>query len=260
MTDDLDPARLQTLMTGQWGRSMTVLERTTSTMDVASSAAGSGAPEGHVILANQQESGRGAHGRAWVSPPGSDLYLSIVARPEVHPSSTPLVTLATGLGVRDAVAGWLPARRVEVKWPNDIWIERRKCAGILVESRMLGAKIEAVIIGVGLNVNRTRWPEELRGIATSLRAESGGDAPLDRGEVLATLLEHIERWVKRFVKDGAPALVNALRPHLSLVGERVRWEDGHGVFEGIDERGAALVRTDAGVAALHAARIEPSEE
>jgi len=239
---------------------MTVLESTASTMDDASSAARSGAPDGHVIVANQQARGRGAHGRVWVSPPGSDLYLSIVARPEVDPSSTALVTLATGLGVRDAVAGCLPGQRVEVKWPNDIWIERRKCAGILVESRMLGAKVEAAIIGVGLNVNRTRWPSELRGIATSLKLERGEDAPLDRSEVLATLLEHIERWVKRFVRDGAPTLVNALRPRLSLVGERVRWEDGHGVFEGIDERGAALVRTDAGVLSLHAARIQPATE
>ena len=109
-------------------------------------------------------------------------------------------------------------------------------------------------------MNRTRWPSELQGIATSLKLERGEDAPLDRSEVLATLLEHIERWVKRFVRDGAPTLVNALRPHLSLVGERVRWEDGHGVFEGIDERGAALVRTDAGVLSLHAARIQPATE
>lgn len=260
MTEDLDPVRLQTLITGEWGRSMTVLDSTASTMDDASSAARSGAPDGHVIVTDRQTRGRGAHGRAWVSPPGSDLYLSIVARPDVDPSSTALVTLATGLGVRDAVAGCLPGRRVEVKWPNDIWIEQRKCAGILVESRMLGAKIEAAIIGVGLNVNRTRWPSELRGIATSLKLERGEDAPLDRSEVLATLLEHIERWVKRFVRDGARTLVNALRPHLSLVGERVRWEDGHGVFEGIDERGAALVRTDAGVLSLHAARIQPATE
>jgi len=254
--DDLDPARLQRLITGQWGRSMTVLESTASTMDDASSAARSGAPDGHVVVADQQTRGRGAHGRAWVSPPGSDLYLSIVARPDVEPSTTALVTLATGLGVRDAVAAWLPGRRVQVKWPNDIWIEQRKCAGILVETRMLGAKIQAAIIGVGLNVNRTRWPAELQGIATSLRAERDEGEALDRGEVLATLLEHVERWVKRFIRVGAPALVNALRPHLSLIGERVRWEEGIGVFEGIDERGAAVVRTDAGVVSLHAARIE----
>ena len=170
-----------------------------------------------------------------------------------------LLTLATGLGVRDAVAELLPDHRVQVKWPNDIWIERRKCAGILVESRMLGAKIDAVIIGVGLNVNRTAWRPELEGLATSVRAEQDDDAPLDRTSLLAALLGHIERWVRRFERDGATVLVNALRPHLALVGERVSWEDGRGVFEGIDERGAARVRTDDGVVSLHAARIEPDQ-
>ncbi len=260
MTDDLRPARLRELITGEWGRSLTVLGSTESTMDDASKAARAGAPDGHVVLADRQRRGRGAHGRAWASPGGSDLYLSIVARPEVEPSSTALVTLATGLGVRDAAAAWLPARRVEVKWPNDIWIERRKCAGILVESRMLGAKIEAVIIGVGLNVNRMEWPPELQGIATSLKAERKEDRLLDRGLVLAALLEHVEGWVKRFVQLGPPPLVNALRPHLSLMGEQVQWEEGRGVFEGIDDTGAARVRTKAGVVSLHAARIEPTSE
>lgn len=229
-------------------------------MDDASAAARAGAPDGYVVVADQQTRGRGAHGRAWASPPGSDLYLSIVARPQIEASSTALVTLATGLGVRDAAAAWLPDRRVAVKWPNDIWIGRRKCAGILVESRMVGSRIEAVIIGVGLNVNRTKWPAELQDIATSLRTARGEDAPLDRAEVLAALLENVERWVNRLATDGAPALVNALRPNLSLVGERVRWDEGRGVFDGIDERGAARIRTDAGIVTLHAARIEPATD
>lgn len=260
MIEDLNPARLQSLLTGEWGHSLTVLGSTGSTMDDASMAARSGAPDGHVVLADQQTHGRGAHGRVWESPPGTDLYFSVVARPKVEPSSMALVTLATGLAVREVAATWVPARRVQVKWPNDVWIERRKCAGILVESRMLGSEVDAVIIGVGLNVNRDRWPEELRGVATSLRIERDEGVPLDRGAVFAALLQHIERWVSRLVTNGAPPLVDALRPHLALVGERVRWEEGRGTFEGIDGRGAARVRTDAGVLTLHAARIEPASE
>ena len=228
-------------------------------MDDASKAAGEGAQDGHVVLADQQTRGRGAHGRQWLSPPGSDLYFSVVTRPAVEPASTALITLAAGLGVRDAVASLLPGRSALVKWPNDIWIERRKCAGVLVESRTVGMRIESVIVGVGLNVNRTQWPPELAGAATSLRAERGDDEPFDRAEVLATLLSHMERWVKRFVKDGAAVVVDALRPNLALVGERVRWEDGDGMFEGIDPDGAARVRTEAGIVSLHAAHIEPVE-
>jgi BirA family biotin operon repressor/biotin-[acetyl-CoA-carboxylase] ligase len=169
------------------------------------------------------------------------------------------VTLATGLGVRDAVASLLPSRPVLVKWPNDIWIERRKCAGVLVESRTVGMRIDSMIIGVGLNVNRVDWPPDLASSATSLRAERGSGQAFDRGDVLATVLAHMERWVSLFVRDGAPVVVNAMRPALALVGEKVRWEDGDGTFDGIDPDGAARVRTDAGVVSLHAAHIEPIE-
>jgi BirA family biotin operon repressor/biotin-[acetyl-CoA-carboxylase] ligase len=146
-----------------------------------------------------------------------------------------------------------------VKWPNDIWIGGRKCAGVLVESRTLGMRIDSVIIGVGLNVNRAQWPPELAGTATSLRAERIGDEAFDRTEVLASLLAHVERWVDLFLSEGAAVVVDALRPRLALVGERVRWEDGSGVFDGIGPDGAARVRTDDGVISLHAAHIEAVE-
>ncbi len=258
--NDLEPDRLREFITGRWGASLDVREQTESTMDDASAAAAEGAADGHVVLADQQTRGRGAHGRSWLSPAKSDLYFSIVARPDVAPSSMALITLATGLGVRDAVASLLPDASVVVKWPNDIWIDRRKCAGILVESRMLGSKIDAVIIGVGLNVNRMEWPEELAGLATSLRMEEASHAQLDRGRVLGAVLSHVERSVGSFVRDGATVLVNALRPHLALVGEAVRWEEGEGTFEGIEADGAARVRFRGEVVALHAARLEPVAE
>jgi BirA family biotin operon repressor/biotin-[acetyl-CoA-carboxylase] ligase len=257
VTDDLQPARLRARLTGTWGSSLTVQQSTASTMDDASAAAAAGAKDGHLVLADQQTRGRGAHGREWLSPAGTDLYFSVVTRPAVEPASTALITLATGLGVRDAVASLLPNSSVLVKWPNDIWIERRKCAGVLVESRTVGMRIDSVIIGVGLNVNRTQWPPELAGAATSLKAVRGGEESFDRADVLAVLLFHIERWVTRFIKDGAAVVVDGLRPNLALLGEPVRWEEGEGVFDGVGPDGAARVRADAGLVSLHAARIEP---
>lgn len=256
MTNDLDADELSARVLGAFGRSVSVLDATSSTMDDAEAAAREGAPHGHVVVANEQRRGRGAHGRDWLSPPGDDLYFSIVARPDIPPSAMSLVTLATGLGVREAIAELLPERRITVKWPNDIWIGGRKCAGILVESRLMGDRIDALVIGVGLNLNRRTWPAELRGIATSVLEERGG-SPLDRCEVLVRVLDRIEAQVERLSRDGASALVPALRPHLALVGQRVRWEDGEGIFEGIDERGAARVRTDGSMSTLHAARFEP---
>lgn len=257
MADDLTPEKLRTHLEGNWGVSLAVKESTASTMDDAAAAAARGAADGYVVLADQQTRGRGAHGREWISPPGSDLYFSVVARPAIEAAATALVTLATGLGVRDAVASLVPSRSVLVKWPNDVWLEGKKCAGVLVESRTVGTRIDSVIIGVGLNVNRMEWPPALA--ATSLRVQREGQTPFDRAEVLATLLCRIEQWVTRLAHDGPASVVNALRPALALVGERVRWEDGEGVFDGIDPDGAARVRTDAGVLSLHAAHLERLE-
>lgn len=257
--EDLTLDALCSRLRGTWGRSLTVKQSTASTMDDASAAAAAGAEDGHVVLADQQTHGRGAHGRQWVSPPGTDLYFSIVTHPAVEPASTALITLAAGLGLRDAVAGLVPDRAVLVKWPNDIWIERRKCAGILVETRTVGARIDAVIIGVGLNVNRMQWPSEIAHLATSLRAERAGQEPFDRGAVFALALAHMERWVDSFIRDGEQAVIDALRTKLALVGERVRWEDGRGIFEGIDAHGAARIRTTSGTVSLHAAHVEPVE-
>jgi len=258
MPHDFDADRLRQLVSGRrWGQSLDVRATTPSTMDDAAKAAAAGAPDGHVVLADHQTRGRGAHGRQWVSPSGADIYFSVVTRPAVEPASTAMVTLAVGLAVREAVAGWVPGRSALVKWPNDVWIERRKCAGILVESRTIGTSIDSVIIGVGVNVNRLEWPVELAGTATSLRAERAEGDALDREQVFADVLSHMEKWVERFVKDGAQAIVQALEPQLALIGELVTWEDGFGVFEGIDHDGAARVRTDGGVSSLHAARLEP---
>lgn len=258
MAHELDSDRLRQLVMGRrWGQSLDVRATTSSTMDDAAEAAAAAAPEGHVVLADQQTHGRGAHGRDWVSPPGTDLYFSVVTRPTVAPESSAMMTLAAGLGVREAVAAWVPGRRVLVKWPNDIWIDRRKCAGVLTESRTVGASIDSVIIGVGVNVNRLDWPGELAGIATSLRAERSEDDWLDREQVFADVLFEMEQWIDRLVNHGAPVIVGALEPHLALLGERVRWEDGAGVFEGIDHDGAARIRTRGMMTSLHAGRLEP---
>lgn len=259
MAHDFDAERLRQLLSGgRWGQSLDVHATTGSTMDDAAEAAAAGAPDGHVVLADQQTRGRGAHGREWLSPPGTDIYFSVVVRPTVEPSSSAMVTLAVGLGVREAVAARVPGRAVTVKWPNDIWIDRRKCAGVLVESRTVGTSIDSLIIGVGVNVNRLDWPVELAGIATSIRAERAEDDPLDREQVFADVLSRMGQWVERFVDVGPPLIVGALEPHLALVGEPVRWEDGIGIFEGIDHDGAARIRIDGTTTSLHAARLEPA--
>jgi BirA family biotin operon repressor/biotin-[acetyl-CoA-carboxylase] ligase len=257
---DLAPIRLQTLLRGRrYGRSMRVLSETASTNDDARTDALAGAPDGHVVVADFQRAGRGSHGRVWTSPAGGDLYLSIVARPAMPLAELPPLTLAVGLGVADAVLrtfdvdeGLVP----EVKWPNDVWLRGRKCAGILIEASSTGEIAGPVVIGIGLNVNRLEWPDELRSTATSLRAERAAGTPLDRGRVLALLLDEVERWVDVFSLRGGAAIASALDSRLALRGQRVRCGTVVGTLAGIAPSGAVRIATDDAMRELVAGRLE----
>lgn len=264
-TPELNEQRLgRVLRSARYGRSLTVLDVTDSTNDDARRAAAAGAPDGHVVVADSQRRGRGSHARSWASPAGTDLYLSIVARPRLPLSQLPPLTLAVGLGVADAVDELLvmeePAVRTEVKWPNDVWLRAKKCAGILVEASSSGDEPGPVVIGIGLNVNRMSWPDELRTTATSLREARAGATALDRGSVLATLLACVETWVDRLVAEGGGRIAEALQARLALRGRRVRCDAVEGSLLGVSETGALRIATDRGVRELIAGRLEPVSE
>jgi BirA family biotin operon repressor/biotin-[acetyl-CoA-carboxylase] ligase len=233
---------------GVYGRSLELVADTGSTNDDARAAAERGAPRGHVVVADAQRAGRGARGSVWSSPGGTDLYVSIVERLELAPRALSVLTLAVGLGVRDACVLTLGDRdaAARVKWPNDVRLGDRKCAGILVESSSIGERLGPIVIGIGLDVNRAAWPAELRDVATSLREVHG--ATLDRAAVLRTLLACVEARVGQLVSEGPDVIVSALRPHLALVGRAVSVDALEGVLEGLDDDGALLVRnTDGGL-------------
>ncbi len=258
---ELEPGRLSALLrSSRYGRSLRVLALTGSTNDDARRDAEAGAPDGHVVVADAQRSGRGSRGRSWLSPPGQDLYVSIVARPEVPLSQLSPLTLAVGLGVADAVQQLLEpdARAPEVKWPNDVWLGGKKCAGVLVEASSSGERMGPLVIGIGLNVNRTRWPDELAPGATSLRLARGGRA-LDRGAALAALLGAVERWVDRFAAQGGEPVAAALQHRLALRGRRVRCEAVEGVLVGVAPSGALRIAADDGLRELLAGRLERAD-
>lgn len=235
---DLDPLRIAALLeTRRFGRSLDVRETTGSTNDDAQAA--HGVPDGHVVLADAQTAGRGAHGRGWDSPAGSDLYFSIVTRPgALEPARVPPLTLAVGLGVARACEA-LTAAEVTLKWPNDVLLNERKCAGILVESVSVGERIDRVVIGIGVDVNRDAWPDELASIATSLRMVLG--EPLDRALVLARLLGHVEEEVDRFLERGPAACVAAVEARLAWRGREVVCGEQRGTLLGLREDGALLL-------------------
>lgn len=259
-TSELSAERVQALLaTQRYGRSLRLLSETDSTNDDARADAERGAVDGHTVIADAQRRGRGSHGRTWASPAGTDVYLSIVARPELPLAQLAPLTLAVGLGVAEAVDALLGERAVapaRVKWPNDVWLGGKKCAGILVEARSLGERAE-LVIGVGLNVNRLSFPDELAAGATSLRASRSGADPLDRAEVLAALLLYVERRVDGFVRDGGESLARALEPRLALRGTRVRCGDREGTLLDVAPGGALRLATEVGVVELITGRIEP---
>lgn len=235
------------------GRQIVVQDATGSTNDDALTRAEAGARPGLVVVADQQSAGRGSHGRLWQSPAGTDLYFSVVLDPELPDATVEWLTLGSGLAVAEAIEPFL-SRSAEIKWPNDIWVADRKVAGILAESRRVGSQCTGLVVGIGLNVNRERF-ENLDRPATSLRIESG--TAHDRNKVLGAVLAALER---RLTELG-PRLLEEISSRLALIGKPVQVESPtesfDGVFEGLDERGSALVRGTDAVHRLRSGRIHP---
>lgn len=208
---------------------------TGSTNERARELAAGGAPHGTLVTADEQSAGRGRQGRAWVAPPGGAVLMSVVLR-----RFGELVPLAAAVAVCEALP--LPAR---VKWPNDIWVEGRKLAGILIEGRPLEGW---AVLGIGVNVGVSEFPAELRDVATSLRLAGSNSS---NEEVLGRLLMSLDRWLERSASDvlAAWGSLDALR------GADVRWAGGSGRAAGVNEAGALLVDTDSGRVDLDAGEV-----
>jgi len=219
-----------------------------STMDAAAALAHEGAPHGVVVAAEQQTAGRGRRGTTWESPPGAGLYFSLIARsaqaPGPKPQALSLITLAAGVGVRDGVmaaTGLAP----DLKWPNDLLINRRKLAGILAEGLAIGTPKQAVIIGVGLNVQPAAYPPDVSRRATSLEGELG--RPVDRDALLSAVLTGLGDRLARLERSPGDILQAWRAASPCATGTRVEWDGRSGVTAGIDENGALLIKTATGV-------------
>ncbi len=209
--------------------------RTGSTNERGRELALTGAPHGSVVTADEQTAGRGRQGRAWTAPPRSAVLMSLVLREfeEVLPLSA-AVAICEALPVECAI-----------KWPNDVWIEGRKVAGILVEGR---PQAGWAVLGIGLNVTTETFPPELAEIATSLRL-AGVETDVER--VLADVLAALEEWLAVPTAE----VLAAWRDRDALRGQRVRWSSGEGVASGIDDTGALVVDTAEGRVTLGAGEV-----
>lgn len=246
----------------RFGDPLIELPETGSTNDHAAALVAQGsAPHGAVVLAHAQTNGQGQRGRSWRSCPGLDLTFSVVCRPEGMMADRQFgLSKAAALAVHDAVRERVQAD-VRIKWPNDILIEGRKVAGILIRNELAGERVSTSIVGIGLNVNSVDLPEPLA--ATSLKLQTG--CPHDRMAVLRSLLDRFGYWWAKW--SQAPD--DGLASYTDRLWTRGRWADM--VLDGepiqaraldVDDLGRLVVeRTDGQVAAygLERLRFAPRE-
>lgn len=227
----------------EWVREMMMFDRVDSTNRIALEMASQGLPGGIVILAEAQEKGKGRLGREWFSPEGMNLYFSLLLRPYQPARDFPLYSLATSVALIEAIQR-ITGLAVQIKWPNDVVLEDKKLAGILLESEVRGDQSPSLVVGVGVNVNigLNDFPPELQKSATSLRMALG--RPVDRADLLIELFNQlVEQY--RLVDDKA-LLIQAVRQHCQTLGRRVRVQTARQEFEGwaedLQEDGALLIR------------------
>jgi len=236
------------LRTREMGKAIVLLETTGSSNDEARALANKGAAHGTTVVAEEQRTGKGRLGRAWVSPKGG-VWMSVVLRPRLAPSKVSAITLVTGLAVARAVEKATDGKLSPlIKWPNDLLIDGKKVCGILTELDAEMDRLNFIIIGIGLNANfkASRLPEEVRKKAITLAEVMGSDVP--RVPLIRAMLEEMEKAIDAFVASGGELgpMREEMKKRSALLGRRVRISDPGGTtpVEGkaVDIRGdGALV-------------------
>lgn len=223
------------------GRNLVYYERIGSTNDIAKQFAESGEPEGTVVVADEQLAGRGRFGRTWKAPPYSSLLVSIVLRPALQPAQIARVTMAIALGACDGITA-ITGLDARIKWPNDILLNGKKCAGVLSEANTTGVQIEYAVCGLGVNVNFSAAGSGIPEEATTLADEAG--RVFEREQLLAEILTAVEQYYLR-LKNGE-TLHTDWAARLATLNQSIRartpWGEETGIAEAVDEDGALVLR------------------
>lgn len=247
--DQTEFERLRLAQGVTWGRPVRALSQTTSTNDEALAAIASDALSGIVWIAREQTQGRGRRGNHWVAPAGDCLMLSALLRHPGPPERMLGLSLVVGLAVRDLVSEVFAEQGIEkdacIKWPNDVYVEGKKLAGILIETRFDKSGQLGVVLGLGLNVHTLSFPNSLPD-ATSLRMLGVGSSSLGYETLLAGFLRALEKRVSRFLTGGISRFIEELNERDALRGKSVRVGDITGQGVGMDEGGRLLLETEGG--------------
>lgn len=216
-----------------------------------------GAPEGACVVTDDQFAGRGRAGRVWHADPATNLTLSLILRPRLPRTDWPIAGLAAAVAVARTLERFAPDTPALVKWPNDVLLGGRKVAGLLLETvRTDEADAPALIVGIGLNVNQARFPDDIEARATSLHGVTGH--PQDRGEVFAALLNTLEPLLNLCVGSGVGLLLRLYAARLDGLGGTVTFYETasslpvRGRLTGLTPTGALQIATEEGLRTFHA--------
>jgi BirA family biotin operon repressor/biotin-[acetyl-CoA-carboxylase] ligase len=228
------------------GRRVIARDQVASTMDEIDSLAAEGEAEGLVVVAEEQTAGRGRAGRSWQAPAGTTLLCSILLRPAMPSDRLTTLPLLVGVAVAEAIEAVAPVT-CQLKWPNDVWIEGRKVAGILITARSAGRTVSHATLGIGINVNVLA--AELPAGGTSLLEWSG--CLIDRATLLRQLLLRCDAVYHHFCATGGAVSLDPWRARAALFGDAVRVQNGNevvtGTLQGVDDDGALRLHDEGGV-------------
>lgn len=234
------------LHTAWMGRDFQYLPEVDSTNLYAKKWALQGAANGAVVVADMQTGGRGRLGRAWCSPSGNGLWMSLVLRPLIAPDKAPQITLATAVGVAAGLRDL--GYDAGIKWPNDIYIGGRKVCGMLTEMHASMESVEWVVVGIGINCLNREFPPEIRDVATSLAL--AGDKPVIRAEVAAAVLNRLEQYYMLLYEQGFAGIREEWLANNITLGKRVKittlTDTMYGQALDMNEDGSLLVEKEEG--------------
>jgi BirA family biotin operon repressor/biotin-[acetyl-CoA-carboxylase] ligase len=220
-----------------------------STNTEAFNLAAAGAPEGTVVIADSQTKGRGRMQRVWHSPSGSNIYTSLILRPNLKPDRVPQISILAGVAVAEIMDNFCPGM-VNLKWPNDVLLNGKKVCGILAQMKTSASRVDFIILGIGININinYNRLPQDIKNSATSLAIET--DRKISRQELIIDLYENLAKWYKKLIADGFSTVKEKWLSMAPMIGKRVQITSGDEVISGkalgIDEQGSLLLLTAEG--------------
>ena len=250
----------QYLTSNRFGHPIHYFEECPSTQPIAHKLAQENAADGTIVICEEQTAGKGRLSRVWKSSKGKGIWMSVIIRPDIPPIKAPQFTLIAAVAVTRAIED-VANVRAEIKWPNDLLINGKKCTGILTELQADIDRVQAIILGIGVNVNQDMedFSEDIQHIATSIKMVSG--IHVDRGELVARILHHLEIYTDLYVKHGFEPLKLLWESYSGTLGKRIKAVMIHseieGVALGITSDGVLQVRTDDGkVHGIYSADIE----